>query len=199
LVVVRCATHRKHFTLYPPGYGPYLRKPVVDLAADGTEPLGPAGSPLHAFEGTLFDAALDAAEGKAWARDSHRAQMPPELWWSTQGRHLALTVRFLGLVAGMQASLREAIAAVLGVDLLLLHELARTVARTPGYRAKGRAILEVLGRVVSRRDRAHRLLHCAYLIGHVSLPLLWDARRRVLERLPFPFRAPERDPPPLPP
>lgn len=194
LQVIRCTTHQKHFTLYPPGYGPYLRQPVEDLAPDGTAPVGPRDAPLHAFEGTLFDAALDAARGRPWARDTSSEDPPPERWWSTQGRHLELLLRMLGLLSGMQDGLREAIAAVLSLDLMLLLELARRVAGETGYRSKGKAIVEVLRSLAPRRDRAHRLLHCSHLIGHLALPLLWNTTRRSLERLAFP--TPEPDVPP---
>jgi len=203
LLVIRCAVHRKHFTLYPPGYGPYLRKPVVDLAPDGTCLLGPPDTPLEPFDGTLFDAALDAAQGKPWARDSVDADPPPEQWWSTQGRHLDLTVRLLGLLRGLQKGLRATIAATLCVKLLLLRELSTHIATTPGYRAKGRAAVEVLLSVTAGRSCAHRLLHCAHLIGHLALPLLWNETGRTLERLPFAppcaFPVPKRGPPDPPP
>jgi hypothetical protein len=49
------------------------------------------------FEGTVFDAALDGAEGRAWARASDGKL--PDRWWSTQGRHLRLASRLLGMIA----------------------------------------------------------------------------------------------------
>lgn len=195
LTVVRCSTHRFHFTLYPPGYAPYRRQPVLDQAPDGTELIPPKNLPLHAFQETLFQAALDANDRKPWARDSDSDTHLPDRWWSTQGRHLDLASRLLGLFEGLADRLRETIATVLSLDLLLLLELAqRMTGASAGYRSKGQAICELLQAIAPRRDRGHRLLLCGHLIGHWAIPLCWNKTKQVLERLPF--RAQVDHPPP---
>ena len=183
LVVAVCRTHRKHFTLYPPGYPPYRREPLVELAPDGSEPLGEASTASSHFEGTLFQAAFDARDGKAWARNSHAGV--EDRWWATQLRHLDLSLRIVGLHRGLTDQERETIAATLGVDQLMLREHA---TRTTGYRARGAAVAELLERLPRGPRRQLSLLHSGHVIGHWAEPVSWDHRRSVFEGVPF--RAP---------
>jgi hypothetical protein len=191
LTVVRCFTHGCSFTLYPPGFGPYLRAPVLELAPDGTSPLPEKKDKpnLEAFEGSLFQAALDGEQGKTWERDS--LDGVPDHWWSTQGRHLDLALRLLGISRASGARLRERIASVLSIDHLLLKE--QSGVEKDGYRSRAKAICGVLRRLKQGMLGAIRLLFCGCLIGHWPIPWSWDPKREILERLPFrlpPIRAP---------
>jgi hypothetical protein len=191
LTVARCYTHDCSFTLYPPAFGPYLRAPVLLLAADGSAPLSEKTDrqDLEAFEGTLFQAALDGERRKAWARDS--LDGAPDRWWSTQGRHIDLAMRLLGITRDIGARLRERIARVLSIDHLFLRDQART--ETDGYHARASAVCAVLRRLRHSATAALRLLFAGRLIGRWGTPRTWDRRRRLLERLPFrlpPIRAP---------
>jgi hypothetical protein len=191
LTVARCHTHDCSFTLYPPAFGPYLRSPVLDLAPDGTAPLPEKRDPqgLEAFEGTLFQAALDGESRKAWARDS--LDGVPDRWWSTQGRHLDLALRLLGIASDIGARLRERIAGVLSIDHLFLRDQSRV--EKDGYHARAKAVCTVLRRLKRSATAALRLFFSGRLIGHWAVPWSWDHRRQVLERLPFrlpPIRAP---------
>jgi hypothetical protein len=187
LTVVKCYTHGRCFTLYPPGFAPYQRQPVVRLALDGAVPLGDGQEELHgfeAFESTLFEAALDAREGRAWARNSER--QIPERWWSTQGRHLRLALGLLGICATLGDRLRERIAEVLRVPLLILRqEATKEREKALGYRQRGKAISRVLRKIRCDRGAAFRLLFSGYATGQWGLPLSWDPKRDLLERLPF--------------
>jgi hypothetical protein len=191
LTVARCHTHDCSFTLYPPAFGPYLRAPVLHLAPDGTSPL-PAEKDLRgleAFEGTLFQAALDGERRKAWARDS--LDGVPDRWWSTQGRHLDLAQRLLGIAQDIGTRLRVRIASVLSLDHLFLRDQART--DEDGYHSRSSAVCRVLRRLKQTASSALRVLFCGRLIGHWGTPRHWDPRRQVLEPLPFrlpPIRAP---------
>ena len=115
LAVLRCTTHGRAFTLYPPGHVPYGRRAIAPVAADGSlvraddldearprgaghevEPDEQVVSPeALAFSGTVFDAALDAACGRIWQRD----HLPggTDRWWSTQGRWIERALLLLGL------------------------------------------------------------------------------------------------------
>lgn len=179
LCVVECREHEVAFTLYPPGYAPYRRQAVLKLTPEG-EPIGREGSAVAAeFEDTVFAAALDAKEGKRWARET-KAEVP-ERWWSTQGRHLQLTSRLVGVASDLADKIRESIATVLSVGLLSLRELS-----AKGYRALGAGVCSVLGWLQGRGcARAQQLLICGHLIGHWGEPLHWDATRQVLMRSPF--------------
>ncbi len=88
LLVARCDAHGCAFTLYPPGYAPYRRQALVRLGPDGTDLQHDEPETLmRSFESTLFEAAVDASQGRAWAREP--GDVPGERWWSTQGRHLS--------------------------------------------------------------------------------------------------------------
>jgi hypothetical protein len=183
LAVIDCGTHGSPaFTLYPPGYGPYRRQPVERLSPDG-RPIGIESDPDAATElaGTLFEAAADARAGRAWARDGDAGDRPPERWWSTQGRHLGLAARLVGVAAELTEKARERVAAALSVGTLGLREKAK--AR--GYRAIGDAVCSVLAAVGRGPRRSRRLLLCGHLVGRWGEPMHWDARRGVLRRSPF--------------
>ncbi|MBN1444373.1 MAG: hypothetical protein JXA90_16800 [Planctomycetes bacterium] len=191
LSIVRCHTHGHAFTLYPPGFAPYQRTPLVALAPDGSQPIAdpPSRDPLAAFEGTLFDAALDGERRRAWARSSQGGA--PDRWWSTQGRHLQTAAKLLGVAPETDARLRERIAGALSVDHLFLRDRARTDAS--GYHARSKLVCAVLRRLWRVTRLALRLLYCGRLIGRWGLPCIWDPARRDFDRLPFrlpPIRAP---------
>jgi len=178
LTIVTCRTHHRCFTLYPPSFRPYARQPVVRLSPDGKELAG-RDSSEEAFTHTPFEAAFDARLGRAWARDSHGRA--PERWWSTQGRHLALAARLVGVAEGLAERVRESIAAVLSVGTLALRERSR--AR--GYRQIGEAVCDVLTGLHAGPKRSRQLLVCGHLIGRWGEPMHWDARRGALRRSAF--------------
>jgi len=182
LAVIACRTHGVAFTLYPPGYGPYRRQPVERLSPDGRA-LGVETDPdVVEFAGTLFEAASDARAGRAWARDG-AGDRPQEHWWSTQGRHLRLAARLVGVAVELAEKLRERVAAALSVGMLTLREKSK--AR--GYREIGEAVCAVLAELGRGPRRSRRLLLCGHLVGRWGEPMHWDARRGVLRRSPFPI------------
>ena len=180
LTVLKCSTHGCAFTLYPPGYAPYRRQAVLQVAPDG-QPIHGAGEPQQTdFGGTVFEAALDAKRGQPWARESGTEQ--PERWWGTQGRHLRLAARLAGVARDLSDRVRCSIATVLSVATLQLIEGARAV----GYRAIGDAVCAVLRTLRGGARRARQLLLCGHVSGIWGEPLHWDAQRQFLERSPFP-------------
>ena len=74
VVVLRCLVHRRAFTLYPLGHMPYGRLAFAPVSCDGEllssaeEPSAPGGSPC--WQTTIFLAALQAAHGQPWPRQS---------------------------------------------------------------------------------------------------------------------------------
>ncbi len=141
LTVLACGTHEVGFTLYPPGHAPYRRAAVAPGAPDGWAIVdGPSGA--QAFEGTVFEAALDASKGTAWDRERPGGN---ERWWGTQWRRLAVAQRICGVAPELGEAEREVVAAALGVELLLLRDQAQRIAATPGYRRRGQGVCTVLG------------------------------------------------------
>ncbi len=186
LAVVRCHTHGGAFTLYPPGYAPYRRQSVLRLSHDGSPIFREKDRDVERadFDGTLFESALDARDGVAWARESGEVSPDaPTRYWAGQGRHLRLAARITGIACELSEQVRLSIAKVLSVDWLDLHEGGQAT----GYRSIGKAICSVLAKLQGRARRARALLICGAVVGSWGEPLHWDAKRRVLERVPFPL------------
>ena len=93
LTVLSCLVHNCAFTLYPPGFTPYGRKSVAPVAPDGSAVVQ-APAEAHALTETVFEAAVDAAQGVAWARECPGGTAK---WWGTQGRHLDRALDLCGV------------------------------------------------------------------------------------------------------
>ena len=157
LVVARCATHGHGFTIYPPGFAPFLRRPVLAVTPDG----GALGA--HATAPSLFAAAHDAAEGRAW-RPRGAAYTTGR--WRTQQRHIQITVKMLGLDPGAPGAVREQIAHHLAVPLL---DLTSAPPQSAGFVARGRRVMEVFERLPRAVGLPGKLLCCGFVAG------LWPA------------------------
>jgi len=132
LVVVRCATHKRFFTLYPPGFAPYLR-----------------GS-LEA-EPSVFSAASDAAEGKAWPRPPFTLGAQS---WRTQTRKIVFAGTLLGL-GDVGPWCSDVVAQALEVPLHVHGKAAKEFA-TGGYRCRGQAVMRVIAEVSAAAQRRSR-------------------------------------------
>lgn len=173
LTVVRCTTHGRAFTLYPPGHVPYSRVALVRLA-----PSGEAVRDTEPFSGTLFEAARDAAQRVAWPRESPGGS---DRWWGTQGRHLQRAAHLTGVAPALPVHVRQEVASLLDVDLLLLTERPARV----GYRALGRAICGVLDALYHGPCLVDRLGAAGALVGLWGEPLRVDPAMGVPRRQPF--------------
>lgn len=189
LAVARCATHGVGFTLYPPGYAPYQRQPVLQLSPegkaihgpdDGSDDRGRDDGERSDFDATLFEAAMDARVARAWARDSDESV--PERWWSTQGRHLTRAARLVGVAVELADSARRSVATLLSVDTLELLERAKSGR---GYRRIGEAICAILGQLRGGPRRLMQLLQSGHVSGDWGESFHWDPGRRLLESAPF--------------
>lgn len=183
LRVMRCETHGRCFTLYPLGYAPYQRVGVEQRGPDGSLLVldGDQQAAQVDFSATLFEAALDGAEARAWRRRPSQASC--DRWWATQGRRLLRAGAMLGVGPDVSDSQRVRTAALLGVETLLLKE--STARWQQGYRARGQAVTAVLCRMGRSVGRALRLLHAGFLAGHWGCPMFWHDGRRLVEILPF--------------
>lgn len=184
ILVMECEAHGVFFTVYPLGHFPYGRKPLLAVAPDG-KPLQdePAKDNEDAcWLDTQFQAALDAAERKAWPRE-HRK--PSQRWWPQQRRLLAWAMTLLGI--GLEPVSRGAqrIAAALAVPLVLLKEGLEQVRARPGYHSRGKAVRGVLRKIPSDAGRLDRLLAAGHHAGLWRRPYRWDPRTRKLRALVF--------------
>jgi hypothetical protein len=184
LCVMRCRTHAIGFTLYPPGYTPWGRKPWVceGVVAKGEDEVE---DNAEWFRNTYFEAALDAAQGVFWPRektsDSDFA-IPSDL---TQECHLSRAIRLLGI--NQEPSLREIFAQLFYIPGQILHDAAGIIEQAPNRADLGRAVCTVLEAIPSTLTRVFESLAiCGAAVGlwpplHVWRPAL----HRLLPR-PFP-------------
>lgn len=149
LAVCRCHAHGLSFAIYPLGFVPYSRRPLLDApGAPTTE------SPSFA------SVAREAASGVAWTR---AAPGGTDRWWTTQTRLLLRLVQAFGGLAG---STRDVVAVALGLPLRVLAR----VAEATGFRARGRAVTDVLEALGGDLDR---LLLAGALAGCWGAPWRW--------------------------
>lgn len=192
LLVMKCRPHRVHFTIYPPGHVPYGRVPLVQLAPDGSE-LGDDGDIASRFADTYFEAGPDAARGDAWARECPGGT---DRWWSTQLRRLRRACRVTGVEPELPPGLRERLAEVLDVDGAVLAAAVAGIEADGGYRARGRAVVSVLGALGPTWPTWWRLAEAGWLAGVWRRPVY--ASRGTPALLPTPFRAAVARSPPVP-
>lgn len=145
LSICRCHAHGLCFAVYPPGFVPYARRPLLDTA-DGVSP-------------SFAAAARDAAAGVAWARAPEGTMAR---WWGTQTRLL----RRLGEALGAFSAARDVLAVALGVPLRVFARIADAV----GYRARGRALVAGIEALGGDLDR---LLLAGALAGTWGPPWRW--------------------------
>jgi len=173
LTVLRCEAHGRAFTLYPPGHRPYGRVAVVALA-----PSGEAVRGADRFAGTLFEAARDAARGTAWPRERSGGS---ERWWGTQDRRLEHAARLTGVAPGLTVEVRQELASLLDVDLLLLTGRSTST----GYRDLGHAVCQVLDALRPGPCVVDRLGAAGAHVGLWGEPLRFDPSTGALRRHPF--------------
>ena len=184
LLVLDCRTHRHAFTLYPLGHVPYGRLAFAPVSCDGellhNAEAQSAGERGPCWQLTIFLAALQAASGHPWPRDSDGIQMI----WDTQLLHLATCAKALGLSKDTPPRLGEQLAQRLDVPRLALLDAAQAYQQGRGYQEQGRAIESVLERLRPGRCLLEQLLGCGVLSGLWRSVVRWEpgaarARRTV--------------------
>lgn len=145
LFVMRCKTHKRGFTLYPPGYYPYSRHTLAPVDLEGN-PLSVSEKETRQYSGTLFEAAQDASDGVAWAAESYENSL--QMRFSTQVRHLQRAIVLFGLDPAARLFQREETAKILQIPGQLIHDCAkRILAPRCGYEAYGKAIYTILKQI----------------------------------------------------
>jgi hypothetical protein len=179
LEVLRCRTHKVVFTLYPPGHVPYGRVPLVCVSPDGS-PLGEGASGAGRFEGTLFQAALDAAEGVAWPGESLEGYAVPR--FPTQQRRLVNSCLLTGVAPVLGADLRTQLTSLLGVAGQFAHEGACQIEPCPAsYRTQGQAVVRILDALSRGMSEFDRLTTCGYWVGLWPEPHRWHPESACLQ------------------
>ena len=201
--VMRCRVHGHGFTLYPPGHVPYGRKRLAAVACDGSleqsnqesggEGCGQALAEEH-FRGTYFEAALEAAAGKAWPQTGYEGSQQER--FPSQMRQLRRSLRLLGVAPELGSRQRERVAAVLGVPGQKLEDEARGLETQAGYQSLGQAAVAVLQVLPSDLSLFERLAESGFVLGFWPTPLLCLGAGRPLRRTRFRLLGTRAPPPP---
>lgn len=179
--IMCCRTHERCFTLYPPGHVPYGRQALAPVAPDGSLRVGAQGA--YRFRGTLFEAALDAAEGRAWPHRYCDASPLPRL--PTQAAHLRQAAGLVGVAPGLDARQREATAELLGIPGQLLHACSVHLETHPTYARCGEAIRAVLEVLPETRMVFERLAESGHRRGLWPVLYRWHVPSSALHTAPF--------------
>lgn len=176
LCVAICHEHGKIFTMYPPGWTPYGRKPIIHVAEDDS-PVD-AGIGIDRFVGTTFDAALDAATGKLWPQNANSGPAVPLR--STQSRQLRRTSILFGLDQQDKDSFFTELIGLLDVPGQILADSSQQFKIAKNIEARGRAISDILNRLPSSAFLFQRLAAAGNAVGLWPPLFYWDANRQIL-------------------
>jgi len=166
LIIALCKAHHSYFTIYPEGFHPYSR---ATLEPPFVEEEQSQSSINLAWSKTLFWAAYTAASGMAaWTREANGKS-----GWHTQCRQILSMGRWLGLTReqGWQAAMTA-----LGVELLPYMK-AQKAFIGGGFRARGRAIMEVLEAMSRDGAILLRLLKAGQMTGMCGQAFFWPPCR----------------------
>jgi len=182
LVILRCATHGGYLTLYPPGFTPYARLPLVhcDTLLQPLELENAMQDPWTETRLELPEPVLRRShdldtESQGVARKSGRRR---------GSRRVAFAARLLG-VKGANTRLIEQLSVLLSLVLSNLMEAAATVETTLVGRVK--LLRPLLAALVMDQTLLSRLMEAGYrtaLFGKA-----WVVRAR--DGSVFPFQSPE--------
>lgn len=143
---MRCLVHAVSFTIYPPGWTPYGRKPIAPL--DHLGGIVQETSPDLRWRGTVFDALLDGAIGRQWPEEVTLGPAATVVAVGpcrrTQCRHIAGAMQLFGLDARASAKDREAISRLLRLDFALFHEGDQRIRDGPLMLNRGREGAKIL-------------------------------------------------------
>jgi hypothetical protein len=170
LVVLRCHTHGRAFTLYPLGHFPYGRTAAAPVSADG-EVLwsGEAGAVTLRWEPTLFAPAFAPAPDAASATVDRRG------WHFTEpAERLGVAAAVLGLDVPLPDRVGEALAARLDLPRLTLRQAAAEYRVASGRAARAGVIRAVLARLRPDGCLLDRLLGAGALAACWGTVVRWD-------------------------
>ncbi len=155
----RCETHHRSFTVYPPGWMPYGRKPLALVDHQGMAVECQADK---AWEDTLFAAIIDAGIGCLWPEELQLgpiadADAGPHTR-KTQRRHVAGAMRLFYLNANATPRDREYLATRLSIDLALPMTEGKRIRDGPSLLSRGRGGTAILKALPSTQSTLARLM-----------------------------------------
>jgi hypothetical protein len=147
LAGMHCETHDTSFTVYPPGWTPYARSPLVLVDHNG-HALEPEAT-VSRWVGTVFEAAVDASNEILWPEELELGPTEADdcviaQSRRTQRRHVAGVMRLFGFNRSATLREREVVASLTGVGVTKLEEGARKIREGPTLVLQGLEAVQVL-------------------------------------------------------
>jgi len=157
LVVLWCKTHEVSFTLYPLGFSPYGREPLALLTPSGHSVARERAPP---YQGTYFQAALDAVDQPLWPNESNEGSNQPR--YATQARRVARCCQLLGLAKTVGSEVVDKLWSTLGIPAMAWQQAREWVVNLKGIRGKSKAIVQLLALI----PESHHAFFGLATLGH---------------------------------
>ena len=149
-----CIDDNVSFTVYPPGWTPFGREPVVALDHRGRIVTPDEGE--CPWEDTVFDAVIDASSGDTWPDAVTLGPSAPvdddvehPRCRRTQRRHIAGAMRLFGIDAAGTRRERELVCRTMTLDLVPLEIAASHIRDGPSLKVRGEEGAKVLEQLPS--------------------------------------------------
>jgi len=154
-----CKVHDLSFTIYPPGWSPYSRRPLLLVDHGGCAVETSAHQMSWSF--TLFKALYDASKGNFWPEEVSLGPIPdsdPQQSRRTQRRHIAGALRLLGLSGFQDTRQREIVSHEIQLGLMMLEDCAARIRAGPTLGVMGTEGVRVLAQLPGIRSAMSGLL-----------------------------------------
>lgn len=163
LAVLHCHTDGRFYTLYPPGYVPYGRQPLLHVDIDGNA-LAPAAPEQDPFEDTLLELPVPATEPPRVHDLDNEAVAAVR---RSQARAGQRRVGLLGQLFGLGRTVvrvREQISVLLNLPLVLLT-LAASAYAEARFAVRRQQVRRVLDALVLGPGLLWRVMEAGYRTG----------------------------------
>lgn len=151
---------------------PYGRKSIAPVGSDGS--LLVQSDSDNPFEGTYFDAAIDARDRRPWPAESFSGSLEPR--FRTQQRHMDRAALLLGIDSSLAERRREQIAHILSVPGQVIHDGAHLIENQHAYPIMGDGICSVLDEISLTSCIFDRLAQAGAIAGIWPQPFRLDPK-----------------------
>jgi hypothetical protein len=167
-----CSNHNYHFTVYPPGWIPFARNPIVHLTPDG-KPIEIVHSDSDSEEAspwsfTMFKSVIAAAAGRLWPEEKQLGVTGSPLPVNyhgvarTQKRGIKFFMKTFGLLQQSHHKWREKVCDLLGIEMAMLQNSREKMnARSRGpplWQVRGGQGKEILDSLTASAKTGNKLL-----------------------------------------
>lgn len=161
-----CKEHRKHFTIYPPGYFPYARRKAINVDTQGlrvvpdeveaAELLGARDN----WEASIGQAVIDAWQGLIWPR-LQNPEYPATYW--TQRRDVQWAAGWMGL-SSANDDVCSAVKSEMGIATLVYRDSQRAWNSATTLTRRASAVANLLRQAAPLQS----MLEAVYRTGTVT-------------------------------